>query len=129
MAVPFIVDRGRWGSISLMVYRYVSLSPATAPPHFYTWGGKPYPYVLTLKGKPLGRNPNRVNPYVVTLLLAHTVVLNENDSHSHLVSLAQWGNVDRGLKGFSMLFCVYAYQCSYLVSIPCLSYVFTLSIP
>jgi len=25
-------------------------------------GGKPYPYVLTLKGKPLGRNPMRVNP-------------------------------------------------------------------
>ena len=27
-------------------------------------GGKPYPYVLTLKGKPLGRNPMRVNPTV-----------------------------------------------------------------
>jgi hypothetical protein len=25
-------------------------------------GGKPHPYVLTLKGKPLGRNPMRVNP-------------------------------------------------------------------
>jgi len=25
-------------------------------------GGKPYPYVLTLKGKPPGRNPMRVNP-------------------------------------------------------------------
>ena len=26
-------------------------------------GGKPYPYVLTLKGKPLGRNPNKGKPY------------------------------------------------------------------
>lgn len=40
------------------------MSPATAPPHFIDRGGKPYPYVLTLKGKPLGRNPNRVNPTV-----------------------------------------------------------------
>ena len=60
------------------------MSPATAPPHFYTWGGKPYPYVLTLKGKPLGRNPIRVNPYVVTLLWIRTVDANENDSHSYL---------------------------------------------
>ncbi len=27
-------------------------------------GGKPYPYVLTIKGKPLGINPMRVNPTV-----------------------------------------------------------------
>ena len=46
-------------------------------------GGKPYPYVLTLKGKPLGRNPIRVNPYVVTLLWIRTVDANENDSHSY----------------------------------------------
>jgi len=81
------------------------MSPATAPPHFYTWGGKPYPYVLTLKGKPLGRNPMRVNPTVYPYSNA-----NENDSHSHLVSCVQGDCVDRGLKGFSMLFGVYAYQ-------------------
>jgi hypothetical protein len=42
-------------------------------------GGKPYPYVLTLKGKPLGRNPMRVNPTVYPYSNA-----NENDSHSYL---------------------------------------------
>jgi len=49
-------------SICVCVFPCVFMSPATAPPHFYTWGGKPYPYVLILKGKPLGRNPNMVNP-------------------------------------------------------------------
>jgi len=49
--------------------------PCHSAPYFYSMGGgKPYPYVLTLKGKPLGRNPMRVNPYVVTLLSAHTVL-------------------------------------------------------
>jgi len=49
------------GSISLVVYPCVFMSPATAPPHFIDRGGKPYPYVLTIKGKPY---PNRVNPHV-----------------------------------------------------------------
>jgi hypothetical protein len=34
----------------------------SAPSVLHMGGGKPHPYVLTLKGKPLGRNPMRVNP-------------------------------------------------------------------
>jgi hypothetical protein len=41
----------------------VCLCPIPLPhPVLTQGGGKPYPYVLTLKGKPLGRNPMRVNP-------------------------------------------------------------------
>jgi len=45
-------------------------------------GGKPYPYVLTLKGKPY---PNRVNPHVYpysTVYLSSS--LDANDSHLRL---------------------------------------------
>jgi hypothetical protein len=44
----------------------VCLCPLSQRPLTFTQGGgKPYPYALTLKGKPLGRNPMRVNPTVI----------------------------------------------------------------
>ena len=67
----------------------VCLCPLPQRPLTFTQGGgKPYPYVLTLKGKPLGRNPMRVNPTVYLYSNA-----NENDSHSHLVSCVQGDGV------------------------------------
>jgi len=99
------------------------MSPATAPPHFYTWGGKPYHYVLTLKGKPLGRNPNRVNPTVIPYSNA-----NENDSHSLLVSCVCRDWMCRCLKGFYLAFSfiglsmlVLSVPLMFLMYSPCLS--------
>jgi hypothetical protein len=48
-------------------------------------GGKPYPYILTLKGKPLGRNHNRVNHHVYPYSTVHpSSSLDANDSHLRL---------------------------------------------
>jgi len=48
------------------MYIHVCLCPLPQRPLvLLIGGGKPYPYVLTLKGEPLGRNPNRVNPDMV----------------------------------------------------------------
>lgn len=68
---------GGRGSIFLWVYPCVFMSPATAPPRFIDRGGKPYPNRKTLKGKPLGRNPNKVNP---TVFWSSTV-----DSYRHWI--------------------------------------------
>jgi hypothetical protein len=63
------------GGLSFKLCVDVCLCPLPQHPLTFTQGGgKPYHYVLTLKGKPLGRNPMRVNPYVVILLSAHTVL-------------------------------------------------------
>ena len=125
------------------VFMCADMCDCPLPQHPLTFthgGGKPYPYVLTLKGKPLGRNPNRVNPTVIpysTVRLYRSVHSYSSRNpqckgyafFAQFVSCVQVVSDCRCLKGFSMCFQVQVYQYPFPCSIPCIALPYPYYIP